>query len=111
MPIRWPEPFGMVMIEAMACGTPVIAFREGSAPEVVTDGRSGFLADDEAEMAAAVDRLDELDPAQCRAAVAERYDVDVVTSAYESAYRQVIAAQARQRLSIRAGASAQPKPH
>jgi glycosyltransferase involved in cell wall biosynthesis len=111
MPIRWPEPFGMVMIEAMACGTPVIAFREGSAPEVVAEGRSGFVVDDEDEMAAAVDRLDELDPAQCRAAVAERYDVDVVTSAYESAYRRVIEAQARQRASSPDGASAQPKPH
>jgi glycosyltransferase involved in cell wall biosynthesis len=101
----------MVMIEAMACGTPVIAFREGSAPEVVTDGRSGFVVEDEAEMAGAVDRLDELDPAECRAAVAESYDVDVVTRAYESAYRQVIEAQAGQRLSGRAAGSAQPEPH
>jgi glycosyltransferase involved in cell wall biosynthesis len=99
------------MIEAMACGTPVIAFREGSAPEVVVHGRSGFLVADEAEMAAAADRLDELDPAQCRATVAERYDVDVVTSAYESAYRQVITAQARQRLTVSAAASPQPDLH
>jgi glycosyltransferase involved in cell wall biosynthesis len=110
MPIRWPEPFGMVMIEAMACGTPVIAFPEGSAPEVVVHGRSGFLVDDEAEMASAVDRLDELDPAQCRAAVAERYDVDVVTSAYEGAYRKVIEARATQRLAAGA-ASPQPELH
>src|SRR4051812_41486528 len=108
MPIRWPEPFGMVMIEAMACGTPVIAFPEGSAPEVVVPGRSGMLVDDEAEMAAAVDRLDEIDPEQCRATVAERFDVDVVTSAYETAYRQVIKAQARQRP---AAASPQPELH
>ena len=54
MPIRWSEPFGMVMIEALACGTPVIAFDEGAAPEVVVDGVTGFLVDDEAEMAAAV---------------------------------------------------------
>ena len=107
MPIRWPEPFGMVMIEAMACGTPVIAFPEGSAPEVVVHGRSGFLVDDEAEMAAAVDRLDELDPADCRATVAERYDVDVVTSAYEIAYRQVIDAQARRRPAVSADRSVQ----
>src|SRR4051812_27424291 len=105
MPIRWPEPFGMVMIEAMGCGTPVIAFPEGSAPEVVIHGRSGFLVDDEAEMAAAVDHLDELDPAQCRATVAERYDVDVVTRAYETAYRQVVRAQARQGLAVSAAAS------
>jgi glycosyltransferase involved in cell wall biosynthesis len=92
MPIRWPEPFGMVMIEAMACGTPVVAFREGSAPEVVVHGESGFLVDDEAEMAAALDRLGELDPARCRATVEARFDVDVVARAYEDAYRRVIAA-------------------
>jgi glycosyltransferase involved in cell wall biosynthesis len=109
MPIRWPEPFGMVMIEAMACGTPVIAFPEGSAPEVVMHGRSGFLVDDEADMAAAVDRLDELDPAECRAAVVERYDVDVVTSAYESAYRSVIESQAHRRPAVSADPSPQPE--
>jgi glycosyltransferase involved in cell wall biosynthesis len=92
MPIRWPEPFGMVMIEAMACGTPVLAFREGAAPEVVVDGESGFLVDDEAEMAAAVERLRSLVPDRCRAAVQSRYDVDIVTEAYVAAYRRVIVA-------------------
>jgi glycosyltransferase involved in cell wall biosynthesis len=91
MPIRWPEPFGMVMIEAMACGTPVVAFREGSAPEVVAEGESGFVVDDEDAMADAVARARELDPARCRAAVAARFDVDIVTRAYEAAYHQVIA--------------------
>ena len=57
MPIRWAEPFGMVMVEAMACGTPVIAFPEGSAPEVVIDGETGFLVEDEEAMARAVGRL------------------------------------------------------
>jgi glycosyltransferase involved in cell wall biosynthesis len=90
MPIRWREPFGMVMIEAMASGTPVIAFREGSAPEVVADGVSGFLVDDESDMARAVGRVGSLDPERCRQAVAERFDVDVVTRAYETAYRRVI---------------------
>jgi glycosyltransferase involved in cell wall biosynthesis len=95
MPIRWPEPFGIVMVEAMACGTPVIAFPVGSAPEVVRHGVSGFLVDDEAEMAAAVHRAGDLDPATIRATVSERYDVDVVTRAYEQAYRRVIAGAAR----------------
>ena len=90
-PIDWPEPFGLVMIEAMACGTPVIAFREGSAPEVVAEGESGFVVDDEDAMADAVARARELDPARCRAAVAARFDVDIVTRAYEAAYHQVIA--------------------
>ena len=57
MPIRWEEPFGMVMVEAMACGTPVIAFPEGAARELVVDGQTGFLVEDEAAMAAAVSRL------------------------------------------------------
>jgi glycosyltransferase involved in cell wall biosynthesis len=93
MPIRWREPFGMVMIEAMACGTPVIAFPEGAAPEVVVDGECGLLVDDEAEMAAAVGRLPEIDPERCRASVAERFAVDTVAAAYERAYRKVIAAR------------------
>ena len=66
MPIRWPEPFGLVMTEAMACGTPVIAFPEGSASELVLDGETGFVVDDEQEMAEAIGRLDEIDPERCR---------------------------------------------
>ncbi len=68
-PIRWNEPFGMVMIEAMACGTPVLAFPEGAAPEVVDHGRTGFLCDDEEAMVEAIGRLDELQRADCRMAV------------------------------------------
>ncbi len=68
-PIRWPEPFGLVMIEAMACGTPVLAFKEGAAPEIVEDGVTGFLCDDVDDMADAVKRVDELDRAACRAVV------------------------------------------
>jgi glycosyltransferase involved in cell wall biosynthesis len=97
MPIRWPEPFGMVMIEAMASGTPVLAFREGAATEVVVDGESGFLVDDEAEMAAAVERLRTLVPDRCRAAVQARYDVKIVTDAYVAAYRRVIVAAGKDR--------------
>jgi glycosyltransferase involved in cell wall biosynthesis len=86
MPIRWPEPFGLVMTEAMACGTPVIAFPEGSAPELVLDGETGFVVDDEHEMAAAVDRLGELEPARCRESARERFDVAAVAAEYERAY-------------------------
>ena len=74
MPIRWREPFGMVMVEALACGTPVIAFPEGAAAEIVIDGENGMLVADEAEMARAVARLGSIDPRRCRASVAERYD-------------------------------------
>jgi glycosyltransferase involved in cell wall biosynthesis len=86
-----------VMIEAMASGTPVLAFREGAATELVVDGESGFLVDDEAEMAAAVERLDTLDPARCRAAVEARYDIAIVTEAYVATYRRVLAAAGRDR--------------
>jgi glycosyltransferase involved in cell wall biosynthesis len=88
MPIRWAEPFGMVMVEAMACGTPVIAFREGSAPEVVIDGETGFLVDDEDEMARAVERLDEIDRGRCRESVHERFDIETIVEGYEQVYER-----------------------
>jgi glycosyltransferase involved in cell wall biosynthesis len=89
MPIRWPEPFGLVMTEAMACGTPVIAFPEGSAPELVLDGETGFVVDDEVEMARAIGRLAEIDPARCRESASERFDVEPVAAAHEEAYQLV----------------------
>jgi glycosyltransferase involved in cell wall biosynthesis len=94
MPIRWPEPFGLVMTEAMACGTPVIAFPEGSAPELVLDGETGFVVEDERAMADAVGRLDEIDPARCRSSAEERFDVAPVAAAYERAY-ELVAQRAR----------------
>ena len=90
MPIRWAEPFGLVMTEAMACGTPVIAFPEGSACEVIADGQTGFLVNDESEMATAVARLGEIDPARCREWVSERFDLEPVAEAHERAYRRVL---------------------
>jgi glycosyltransferase involved in cell wall biosynthesis len=89
MPIRWPEPFGLVMTEAMACGTPVIAFPEGSAPELVLDGETGFVVADEHAMAQAIGRLDEIDPARCRESARERFDVAPVAAAYGRAYEEV----------------------
>ena len=89
MPIRWPEPFGLVMTEAMACGTPVIAFPEGSAPEIVLDGETGFVVDDEHGMAEAIGRLGEIDPERCRASARDRFDVAAVAEAYEGAYEAV----------------------
>ncbi len=89
MPIRWREPFGMVMVEALSCGTPVIAFPEGAACELVLDGRTGFLVEDEGAMAAAVGWLPRIAARDCRAWVAEHCDVDVVAAAYESTYRSV----------------------
>jgi glycosyltransferase involved in cell wall biosynthesis len=89
MPIRWEEPFGMVMIEALAGGTPVIAFDEGAVQEVIVDGKTGFIVADEAAMAAAVPRLADISPTDCRAWVIDHCDVDTVAAAYESAYRSV----------------------
>ena len=90
MPIRWDEPFGMVMVEALACGTPVIAFPEGAARELVMDGRTGFLVEDEQAMAAAVGRLSTIVARDCRNWVALHCDVDVVAAAYERTYRSVV---------------------
>ena len=83
MPIRWQEPFGMVMVEALACGTPVIAFPEGAASELVVEGRTGFLVENEQAMAAAVGRLPAIVARDCRNWVALHCDVDVVAAAYE----------------------------
>jgi len=94
VPISWEEPFGMVMVEALACGTPVIAFPAGAASELVIDGRTGFLVADETAMAAAVGRLGSIAAGDCRAWVAKHCDVNVVAGAYESVYLE--AARARE---------------
>jgi glycosyltransferase involved in cell wall biosynthesis len=90
-PIGWEEPFGMVMIEAMACGTPVVALRHGSVPEVVVDGVTGHVRDEPSELAAAIESVGRLSPAACRARVRERFDVDSMAAGYEAVYRRVIA--------------------
>jgi glycosyltransferase involved in cell wall biosynthesis len=90
MPIRWPEPFGMVMVEALASGTPVLAFPEGAAPEIVEHGVNGFLVADEHEMAAMVDRAGEISPEACRTS-AVRFSPDRVAQGYEAAYAATLA--------------------
>jgi glycosyltransferase involved in cell wall biosynthesis len=94
MPISWPEPFGMVMVEALACGTPVLAFPEGAAREIVEHGENGFLVAGEEEMVGAVERLGEIDPARCRASAAERFDVAIAADGYEDAYEAAISGRA-----------------
>jgi glycosyltransferase involved in cell wall biosynthesis len=89
MPIRWNEPFGMVMVEALASGTPVIAFREGAAQELIIDEKTGFLVDDERGMGVAVGRLPRIAARDCRAWVSQHCDVGVVAAAYEGIYRSV----------------------
>jgi glycosyltransferase involved in cell wall biosynthesis len=90
-PIQWAEPFGLVMTEAMACGTPVVAWRNGSVPEVVADGETGFIVSSVQEMAAAVDRLGELDPQLMRARVKEQFSAEAMVAGYERIYQQVLA--------------------
>ena len=87
-PSDWPEPFGLVMIESMAAGTPVVALRRGSVPEIVIDGVTGFICDDVDEMVTAIGRLDELDPADCRRHAA-RFDDVAMCSAYERIYQSL----------------------
>ena len=89
-PIDWPEPFGLAMIEALACGTPVVARPMGAVPEVVVDGETGWLGDSVAELAAAVRRVDKLDRARCRAVVRERFSIASMTDGYERVYRQLL---------------------
>lgn len=90
-PILWPEPFGLVMIEAMASGTPVVALRKGSVPEVVDDGVTGFVRDDLDGFVEAVGRVGEIDPRACRRAVEERFSVEHMVDRYEELYRRVLA--------------------
>jgi glycosyltransferase involved in cell wall biosynthesis len=97
MPVRWREPFGMVMIEALACGTPVIAFPEGAAAEIVIDTENGLLVADEAHMARAIGQVGLIDPLRCRASVATRYDISVTVAGYERVYRDAIAAESSHR--------------
>jgi glycosyltransferase involved in cell wall biosynthesis len=88
MPIRWAEPFGLVMTEAMACGTPVIAFGEGAAPEVITDDVTGWIVEDEHEMAAALRRVHEIDRASCRDHAERSFGLEAALDQYEDVYRQ-----------------------
>jgi glycosyltransferase involved in cell wall biosynthesis len=89
-PVQWPEPFGMVMVEAMACGTPVVALRQGSVPEVVVDGTTGIICDTPGELGAAIPRAERLRPAACREHVARRFDVAVMAEGYETVYRRLV---------------------
>jgi glycosyltransferase involved in cell wall biosynthesis len=88
-PSDWPEPFGLVMIESMAAGTPVIALRRGSVPEVVADGLSGFICDGVDDMVDAVRRLDEVDAEACRRQAA-RFDAAAMCEGYERVYGSLL---------------------
>jgi glycosyltransferase involved in cell wall biosynthesis len=101
-PIEWDEPFGLVMIEALAAGTPVVGFRRASVPEVVDDGVTGFIVDDVAGMAAAIGRLGEIDRAACRRSAEERFTVRRMVDDVEAMYRGIVDTAATGAL-VRAG--------
>jgi glycosyltransferase involved in cell wall biosynthesis len=90
-PLQWEEPFGLVMIEAMACGTPVVTLRRGSVPEIVTDGVTGIVRDDPADLPAALEAVAGIDPHACRERVVKDFDLPVMVSRYEEVYRSLLA--------------------
>ena len=89
-PIDWPEPFGLVMAESMACGTPVIAHPLGAAPEIIVDGITGFLCSTSEQMIDAVARAKDLRPQDCRDHVRRRFSAEAMVSGYERVYRDVL---------------------
>ncbi|MGZ5117824.1 MAG: glycosyltransferase family 4 protein [Burkholderiales bacterium] len=88
-PIDWPEPFGLAIIEAMACGTPTIAYRCGSVPEVLADGVNGYIVDNESEAVAAVERIEQFDRRRCREAFEQRFTVARMAQDYVAVYRKI----------------------
>jgi glycosyltransferase involved in cell wall biosynthesis len=89
-PIDWPEPFGLVMIEAMACGTPVITFERGSVPEVIEDGVTGFITRDEADAVRAVRRLSEISRDGVRARFEQRFSARRMAEDYVSLFEDMV---------------------
>ncbi len=91
MPVQWDEPFGIVMAEALACGTPVVGLRRGAVPEVVDHGVTGFVCDDVAQMVEAVAALRAIDRRACRRAAEARFSARTLVDAYESLYHRLMA--------------------
>jgi len=89
-PIRWPEPFGLVMVEAMACGTPVVTTNWGAAPELVDDGVTGFRRDGEDDLVEMVGHVGDLDPAACRKRVEDRFSGDAMVRGYEALFQELV---------------------
>jgi glycosyltransferase involved in cell wall biosynthesis len=106
-PVDWPEPFGLIMIEAMACGTPVIAFNHGAIPEVIEDGVTGFVVDDEAGAVAAVDLLPQLSRQRIRRRFEQRFTARRMANDYIEVYHALIAtAEPRRKLHLLSGGRA-----
>jgi glycosyltransferase involved in cell wall biosynthesis len=93
-PIRWPEPFGMVMIEALACGTPVVTNNRGSAPEIVDEGETGFLCNDESALVAGLHKVTALNRSHCRTVVERRFSSHRMAADHIALYRRIISGAA-----------------
>lgn len=88
-PIQWDEPFGLVLIESMACGTPVVAFRKGSVPEIVINGKTGFVVDSIDEMTAALKSMHLIDPSACRRHVRDNFSIACMAGKYSDLYQRI----------------------
>jgi glycosyltransferase involved in cell wall biosynthesis len=91
-PVCWDEPFGMVLVEALACGTPVVALKRGSVPEIVVDDVCGVVCEETAELPAGIEAAGRLDPRQWRSYVRERFGLAAMVAGYEAVYRRALAA-------------------
>ena len=89
-PIQWEEPFGLVLIESMACGTPAIAFNKGAVPEIMLDGKTGFVVDSMNDMIGAVDHIDSIDPRECRRHVQNNFSITNMAYKYSALYQQTV---------------------
>lgn len=94
-PIQWDEPFGLVLIESMACGTPVIAFNKGAVPEIIVDGKTGFVVDSINAMIKAVGLIDSIDPAECRRHVEDHFSIINMANNYSELYHKIIVSHKR----------------
>jgi len=89
-PITWEEPFGLVMVEAMACGTPVIAFNRGSVPEIIEDGRTGFIVENKKEMVSAIKKIKLINRFLCRKRVEKMFSQEKMVENYEKVYQRIL---------------------
>jgi glycosyltransferase involved in cell wall biosynthesis len=90
-PIQWDEPFGMVVVEAMAAGTPVLTYRRGSMPELINDGETGYLLGTEEDMVETIREIERLERARCREWVQEHFSLERMVDGYEGLYKRVLA--------------------
>lgn len=89
-PLRWEEPFGLTIVEAQACGTPVVAFKKGAAAEIIKHGKTGFVINTEQEMVESLQKIEKIDRAECRKWVEENFSVEKMVDKYEELYKKLL---------------------